>query len=744
MSILFDNPPPAIGCGDPGDPIDFGCSFYGGGYVSRPCVAPALTTRWWMYAEVKRTGLGETYNYICSTGAADNQFSILFDVDGRLMVYQATYNIGSEAILVRTAGQFRDPAAHYSVLVEIDTTEAVPSDRVKIVVDGIRQSTIPASVFPALNLPLWAAATGYTQYLVRNQSNFFGARQSQMNISLFVCGDGAGEVAATDFCYFNSYGHWVPKRFDPDALPLGNNGGVHKFADPLDLGKDASDNGNHFTATGLTVDNQITDTPSKNCTILNPLYVDSAKITPTNGNLTAIGNASNPAANNVAGTRIIRHKAFFAMTPVTLGNGSFYIGLQTANGLTYCYRQDGATVLAGAVSAYGAAFAVGDWVGCGYDPATGDVEFFKLVGGAWVSQGILPAAISAADVLPWVYASHQTRVDMNFGQRAWPAELPDGYTGHSTSNMPCPDILNPDDYFTVRLSSGGVDIADLPWNPMVHKTLVVSKRRDTTASWRVSDTVRGNNLAWRCDVGGLEIASSLAFTANGIDVGTDTEYQGSRVDYFWRASPKAGFDIIEVDHVTGTPTVVPHLAGGLIDYAWLVPLDGGDVRVFHRALPSGQYLRLNGGSVAGTEANWFASTAVNLTIGASLPTGRYSLPVWRTVPQLSAFVAYGGNSLVDGAFCPLDFLPRMAFIKTSQAPNPHYALDIDRAPGNPITNELQPGTNGVEDTITIDAVDFVSNGLKQRSSTSENNTTPNTIIPVAAWAQTPGKFARAR
>ena len=76
-----------------------------------------------MYAEVKRTGLGETYNYICSTGAADNQFSILFDVDGRLMVYQATYNIGSEAILVRTAGQFRDPAAHYSVLVEIATTE---------------------------------------------------------------------------------------------------------------------------------------------------------------------------------------------------------------------------------------------------------------------------------------------------------------------------------------------------------------------------------------------------------------------------------------------------------------------------------------------------------------------------------------------------------------------------------------------------------------------------------------------
>ncbi|RCK36140.1 hypothetical protein TH9_05700 [Thalassospira xiamenensis] len=560
-----------------------------------------------------------------------------------------------------------------------------------------------------------------------------------------------------DFGYINLDGIFVPRFFEGKGGAAGVYGlqGWHlDFSDPLDLGKDVSGNGNHWSSVGLTVENQVTDTPTHSFNT-NDRNNTQATVALSNGNLTGTyGGTANVGVS--VGTMPIRSGRFYWEVKVnTLGGNendigvipwrsmmvagnpySYTSGIVGAGEVVYC--KDGGISRNGTYTAYGATFTTGDVIGVLVDCEQDTINFSK--NGVWQGQ----IDLCAKPFLTTNTNYSGSVMTSNFGQRAFVHPIPSGAKTLNTANLPCPEILNPDDYFTVRLSSGGADVSDLPWNPLVHKTLVVSKRRDTAASWRVSDTIRGNGLAWQCDVGGLEIASSLAFTANGIDVGADTEYQGSRLDYFWRASPKAGFDIIEVDHVTGTPTTVTHQAGGLIDYAWLVPLDGGDVRVFHRALPSGQYLRLNGGSVAGTDANWFASTAVNLTIGASLPTGRYSLPVWRTVPQFSAFVAYSGNSSVDGAFCPLDFLPRMAFIKTSQAPNPHYALDVDRAPGNPITNELQPGTNGVENTITIDAVDFVSNGLKQRSSNSENNTTPNTIIPVAAWAQTPGKFARAR
>ncbi|SOC28226.1 SPRY domain-containing protein [Thalassospira xiamenensis] len=749
MSILFDNPPPAIGCGDPGDPIDFGVFMDGNAHFSRNFASGGNRRKCTFHFSEKLVKTsGGTDRVLFNSPqptSGTNGLSIRIETDRIIIIVDD----GSNYWVGKSASLLRDFAGWYSATVTIDTDQPDPENRFILDLDGVRKSLeTTAGSIPAQGSNLYLVSGEYSvgrRPTAGFTSKFLGY------LARFIYVDGIALPSAA-FRYTSLFGHPVSKRY---TGAFGANGFHLDFADPMDLGKDVSDNGNHFAPNGLTVDNQVTDTPTHSFNTNDPNNTQST-VTLSNGNLTGTYTGTANVGASV-GTMPIRSGRFYWEVRVnTLGGHendigvvpwrsvmisgnpySYTSGIVGSGEVVYC--KDGGISRNGTyTSGYGASFATGDVIGVLVDCEQDTINFSK--NGVW--QGEI--ALCAKPFLTTNTNYSGSVMTSNFGQRAFVHPIPAGAKTLNTANMPCPELLKPDDYFTVRLSSGGADITDLPWNPLVHKTLVVSKRRDTAASWRVSDTARGNNLAWRCDVGGLEIASSLAFTANGIDVGADTEYQGSRVDYFWRASPKSGFDIIEVNHVTGTPTVVPHLAGGLIDYAWLVPLNGGDVRVFHRALPSGQYLRLNGGSVAGTDANWFASTAVNLTIGASLPTGRYSLPVWRTVPQFSAFVAYGGNSSVDGAFCPLDFLPRMALIKTSQAPNPHYALDIDRAPGNPITNELQPGTNGVENTITIDAVDFVSNGLKQRSSTSENNTTPNTIIPVAAWAQTPGKFARAR
>jgi hypothetical protein len=313
----------------------------------------------------------------------------------------------------------------------------------------------------------------------------------------------------------------------------------------------------------------------------------------------------------------------------------------------------------------------------------------------------------------------------------------------STSGMPCPTILKPDDYFTIRLSSGGADVTDLPWNPMVHKTLVVSKRRDTAASWRVSDTVRGNNLAWRCDVGGLEIASSLAFTANGVTVGADAEYQGSRVDYFWRASPKAGFDIVKIDHVSGAQTTVSHNVGGLVQYGWEVPLDGGDVLEFHHKLPTGKCLALNSSSAAtAVEGGPITSTANTVTMPSNRASGRYILYLWRGVPQFSAFEAFDGTGNPDGPMLPLDFQARFTAQKRGDQYGNYYVHSTEQNPANPVDQELSFDLSDGEVTVPV-REDILSNGIKIRMGNNANNVS-GARITLAAWAQTPGKFARAR
>lgn len=80
---------------------------------------------------------------------------------------------------------------------------------------------------------------------------------------------------------------WVPKRYTGS---YGTNGFHLDFADPTDLGKDVSGNGNHFTNTGVV---QTQDTPTNNYATLDP--VDPLSIgTITAAGLTVAGGTAKP------------------------------------------------------------------------------------------------------------------------------------------------------------------------------------------------------------------------------------------------------------------------------------------------------------------------------------------------------------------------------------------------------------------------------------------------------------------
>uniref|UniRef100_UPI002603F5F7 DUF7483 domain-containing protein n=1 Tax=uncultured Kiloniella sp. TaxID=1133091 RepID=UPI002603F5F7 len=312
-------------------------------------------------------------------------------------------------------------------------------------------------------------------------------------------------------------------------------------------------------------------------------------------------------------------------------------------------------------------------------------------------------------------------------------------------NIECPDILNPDDYFTIRQRSNGDDVSDLPWNPQNIKTLVLSKCISASTNWRAVDTLNGAGKAWETNTPNAQIIENdglTGFIANGYTVGSNLAYQGIRKDYIWRADAKSGFDIVQINHVNGAPSTVPHNCGGPVDYAWVVPHSGGNRRIYHKKLPSGKYAHLNVATTPATDNGWFSSTANNVTLNGSLPSGVYTLYIWREVAQFSSFDGHPGNQSADGPFEPKDFTPRLLFCRKAAYGESNWMQEFEGV--NPVTKMRYLNNPAGEYSHSSGySIDFDSNGFKWRTADTSWNASGVEFI-TASWAQTPFKFARAQ
>ena len=92
---------------------------------------------------VKRSGSG-SYQWIYSEHADGNHYSgIRFNNNDTLGVF--SYDSGSAQIDINTNRVFRDLNAWYNIIVAWDTTDGTASDRVKIYVNGVRETSFSGS-----------------------------------------------------------------------------------------------------------------------------------------------------------------------------------------------------------------------------------------------------------------------------------------------------------------------------------------------------------------------------------------------------------------------------------------------------------------------------------------------------------------------------------------------------------------------------------------------------------------------
>ena len=227
---------------------------------------------------VKRSSLGE--QIILTTGDPDTAgslFQIYFDSGDRI-------HIETDSPSLVTNRKFRDLSAWYHIVVAVDTTQATESNRVRIYVNGVEETSFATAEYPTQNASLnfnKTVAHHIGVLLVYDMAYYDGYMAEVVHV------DGQ-QLAPTSFGEFDSSSPTIWKPIDVSGLTFGTNGFYLDFEDSAALGDDKSGNSNDFTVNNLTSVDQTTDTPTNNFCTLNPLnltFTENIGAFLTEGNL---------------------------------------------------------------------------------------------------------------------------------------------------------------------------------------------------------------------------------------------------------------------------------------------------------------------------------------------------------------------------------------------------------------------------------------------------------------------------
>jgi len=238
---------------------------------------------------------------------ANNAMLLVIEDNGKIMVWN--YTTSAYTMDIRTNRLLRDNSAWYHIVVAVDTTQSTASNRVKVYVNGVQETSFSNETYPSQNLELFlnqgvAQNIGTQRYGSTVGSPFDGY------MAEFCFIDGT-QNAVTDFGEFDEdSGIWKP--IDVSGLTFGTNGYYLDFEDSSALGNDVSGNDNDFTTVNLAAIDQSTDTCTNNFSTFNGSLKQMSTMVLSEGNLQGATSSS--------------HEAFF---------GSFFSSIGVTTGKWY-------------------------------------------------------------------------------------------------------------------------------------------------------------------------------------------------------------------------------------------------------------------------------------------------------------------------------------------------------------------------------------------------------------------------
>ena len=396
---------------------------------------------------VKRSKLGLLMYIMAYRYDATNYQYMSFDTSNRLEFTDVSG--GSVIGKLITNRVFRDPSAWYNLTFVWDTANAISTERMKIYVNGVRETSFNTATYPSLNVDSGGAGRASSDIRIGTYYAIAGTFFDGYMTNIVYIDNGA--LDASSFGETNNNGIWIPK--DVSGLTFGTRGFYVDGRDASDLGDDESGNGNDFSS-GLSAHDQMADSPTNNFCTPNPLDNYYCACTFSNGNM--IVDTSNTPYSYFTTTQKIptsgkwyaECRAYETTGHMLLGiaqepaqNNQHYLGHYSTNYAYYNYN--GKSITGTTQSTYGNTYTNGDIIGIAVDMDNNKLYFSKngtfQNSGAPTSGSTGTGAISITGGVDYFYAGSDygsgsaSDFRWNFGQDP---TFSDGVTagGNSDSN----------------------------------------------------------------------------------------------------------------------------------------------------------------------------------------------------------------------------------------------------------------------------------------------------------------------
>jgi len=151
-------------------------------------------------------------------------------------------------------------------------------------------------------------------------------------------------------------------------------------------------------------------------------------------------------------------------------------------------------------------------------------------------------------------------------------------------------------------------------------------------------------------------------------------------------------------------------------------------------------INVNLGNAPASASTIFSAVAPSSTVvtlgtegDANGNTNTFVAYCFHSVKGYSAVSSYAGNNNANGRFVHLGFEPAFCILKDLTSTDPWILLDNKRSSLNPVNHRLFPQNSNSENT-SDNVCDFVSNGIKFRSSNDGQNGNRNYLIYAVAKA----------
>ena len=233
---------------------------------------------------VKKCETGSEEHLILAYGDSNNYAYLRFHSDETLKFH--IFGGGDVDANIITNRLFRDPSAWYHVVLVYDSAQGTDSNRVKIYINGVQETSFSTSSYPTQNFES-SIGDNVAHYICDSSDGDFYLSE------WYYIGNQA--LSPSDFGETNNNGVWVPKEFEGSFGSTNDTFLEFKQTgtgtDSSGIGADTSGEDNHMASTSLAATDVTTDTPTNNFATLNPLTNSEATFSEGNTEIDHNGSA---------------------------------------------------------------------------------------------------------------------------------------------------------------------------------------------------------------------------------------------------------------------------------------------------------------------------------------------------------------------------------------------------------------------------------------------------------------------